>query len=247
MPLDVSTLRTLLPERRIHYFSSTTSTMGEAARLAAAGAPSGTVVLAEEQTAGRGRMGREWYSEADSGLYLTLILHRGHPVPWLTLAVGLALGEAIGLFVEGRAAVDIRWPNDVLLGGRKCAGILVTSDGEAMLVGIGINVNHEVFPDELAELATSMRRATGRAHSREELLVRLLGLIDEYLLLPVEVIRERFAKASSYASGLRVELEDSGISGVTCGLDPEGFLLLRLDNGQIERIVAGGVRPASAD
>ena len=221
--------------------------MVEAGRLAAAGAPSGTVVLAEEQTAGRGRLGRAWYSEPNSGLYFTLILDAARAVPWLTLAVGLALhqtlGSMLGAMLGKPASVDIRWPNDVLLGGRKCAGILVTADGVAALVGVGVNVNHQQFPEELAELAASVRLATGMVVSREELLVGLLGAIDEHSRLPPEQIRARFAGASSYFEGLRVEIDDTGMRGVTCGLDTDGFLLLKLDDGTIERVVAGGVRP----
>src|SRR4051812_425673 len=103
MPLDIAKLRSLLPDRRLHYFSTTTTTMEEAARLAAGGAPSGTVVLADEQTAGRGRMGHTWHSEPGSGLYLTVILRPIRAVPLMTLAVGLALRQAMEEELAGRA------------------------------------------------------------------------------------------------------------------------------------------------
>jgi BirA family transcriptional regulator, biotin operon repressor / biotin---[acetyl-CoA-carboxylase] ligase len=188
-------------------------------------------------------MGRAWYSEANAGLYLTIILRPTRTVPWLTLAVGLALHQVVSGIVADVSRVDIRWPNDVLLDGRKCAGILVTADGEAVLIGIGVNVNQSEFPDDLAGLATSILLATGTKGSREELLIALLRAIDDYLMLPAEEIRRQFQAVSSFAQGLKVEIEDTALQGVTCGLDAEGFLLVRTAVGDIERIVAGGVRP----
>lgn len=217
--------------------------MVEAGRLAATGAPSGTVVLAEQQTAGRGRLGRAWHSEADSGLYLTLILRPARTVPLMTLATGLALRQAIADEAGAATAVDIRWPNDILIGSRKCAGILLTSDGETVLAGVGVNVNHTAFSEDLASIATSLRLASGREHSREGLLLAFLGQMETFWKLDDTEVLARFTAASSYVNGLRVQIDDTGLEGTTCGLDSEGFLLLQLDDGRVERIVAGGVRP----
>ncbi len=226
--------------------------MTEAARLAAAGAPSGTVVGAEEQTAGQGRHGRVWHSEPGSGLYVSIILRRQFDpaaLPVITLALGLAVREAI--LKAADLACDLRWPNDVLLQSRKCAGILTMLDGSAIIAGIGINVNHPSFPSELGGIATSLRITSGRVHSREALLVEMLASVDRYCDLletdgPGPVI-ETFAHASSYVSGRRVCVDQDGVvlRGTTAGLNQSGFLMLQGDDGANSVIVAGGVRPCS--
>jgi BirA family transcriptional regulator, biotin operon repressor / biotin---[acetyl-CoA-carboxylase] ligase len=239
MPLDIDAIRQALPGRAIHYFPSLDTTMREAARLGASGAPAGTIVTADEQTAGRGRHGHAWHSEPESGLYMTVILRPAETVPILTLAAGLGVREAI------ETPCDLRWPNDVLIGGLKCAGILLTLEAGAVLAGIGVNVNQTSFPDELAGLATSLRIATGRPHSREKILVRIANALDSHAALGKEEILRAFAQASSYVSGRRVAVESTGSSGTTAGLDENGFLLLRTDGGRVERVIAGGVRPAN--
>jgi BirA family biotin operon repressor/biotin-[acetyl-CoA-carboxylase] ligase len=238
MPLDVNAVRRVLAGRDVHYYPSIDTTMREAARLAAAGAPAGTLVTAGEQTAGRGRHGHSWHSEPDAGLYMTVILRPAETVPILTLAAGLAVREAI------ETPCDLRWPNDVLIAGRKCAGILLTLEAGAVLAGIGVNVNQTAFPNDLAGIATSLRIATGREHSREELLVRIAQSLDAHAALGKDEILRAFEQASTYARGRRVVVESTGSRGITAGLDDDGFLLLRKDSGGIERILAGGVRPA---
>ena len=152
--MDCDLLRAEMPDRRIDWHASLGSTMTEASRLAASGAPSGAVVGAEEQTAGLGRHGRTWHSEPGSGLYVSVILrHQFTPatLPVVTLALGLAVSGAI-LQAAGLAC-DLRWPNDVLIPSEKsegkCAGILTLLEGSAIIAGIGINVNHSQFPAEL--------------------------------------------------------------------------------------------------
>src|ERR1700733_12720083 len=168
MPIDVSWLRSQMPERRIEWHDVIDSTMIEANRLAAQGAASGTVVGAEEQSAGRGRHGRSWHSEPGSGLYVSIILRRQFTPATLrvvTLALGLAAQEAILKATD--LACDLRWPNDVLIPSKesegKCAGILTQLEGStqpsAIIAGIGINVNHSSFPAELSPIATSLRIA----------------------------------------------------------------------------------------
>ncbi len=239
-------------DRRIEWHTTIGSTMTEASRLAAEGAPSGTVVGADEQTAGQGRHGRPWHSEPGSGLYASVILrYQFTPVtlPVVTLALGLAVTDAI-LKATGLAC-DLRWPNDVLIQSKKCAGILTQLEGSAIIAGIGINVNHSRFPEELSGIATSLRIATGRTQSRERLLIALLPAIDHYCaLLESEgrgPILEMFSRASSYVSGRRVCVDQDGFTlrGTTAGLAESGFLLLRGDDGRDHQIVAGGVRPCS--
>jgi BirA family biotin operon repressor/biotin-[acetyl-CoA-carboxylase] ligase len=163
------------------------------------------------------------------------------------LALGLAVQEAI-VEVSGLAP-DLRWPNDVLLDGKKCAGILAQLDGDAIIAGIGINVHHAEFPADIREIATSLAREGARLR-REELLVALAGAIDEQMDLITSdgsaAILDTFTRASSYVSGRRVQVDQPGgiIEGITCGLDPSGFLRVRQDNGIETLILAGGVRPA---
>lgn len=214
------------------------STMIEAARLADAGAAHGSAVIADEQTAGQGRLGRKWHSEPHAGLYVSFVL-RVEDAGVLTLALGLAAAEAIER--TAGIACDLRWPNDVLIGGKKCAGILVNAEPGACIAGIGINVNHTSFPPELARLATSLRIASGREHSREALFNALADAVVRWTAQGREAVLQHFTRASSYVKGKRVAVEGIGI-GTTDGLDPAGFLWLRADDGTRKLVVAGGVR-----
>jgi BirA family biotin operon repressor/biotin-[acetyl-CoA-carboxylase] ligase len=230
--------------RKFHHFDTIDSTMTRAAALAAAGCASGTVVVADEQTAGQGRHGHSWHSEKGAGLYMSEVLRIPGNPPVVTLALGLAVAEAITQVSS--VACDLRWPNDVLIDGRKCAGILVQLHDAVLVVGIGVNVNHSSFPPELAHVATSLRIATGREHSREQLLEALLDSIDDHvdtlLTTGKEAVLRAFAEASSYVSGRRVIVDQH--EGTTEGLDPQGFLILRQDDGSRTLVLTGGVRPA---
>jgi BirA family transcriptional regulator, biotin operon repressor / biotin---[acetyl-CoA-carboxylase] ligase len=234
----------------IHRFASLDSTMTRAAELADGGAAPGTVVVADEQTAGKGRMGRAWHSEPGAGLYATFILHprlSADTLPVVTLALGLATVDAIRE-VTG-AACDLRWPNDVLIGDRKCAGILAQLHDSVLLAGIGINVNHTAFPEDIAPIATSLRIETGRVQSREDLLNALRRSIDERVSQLArggkDDILRAFTAASSYVSGKRVVVDSGGsdLRGTTDGLDRDGFLMVRRNDGSRVQVVAGGVRP----
>ncbi len=250
MPLDIEQVREARPGSKLHYFSSIGSTMDEAARLAAAGEPHGTVVVSDEQTAGIGRLGRSWHSEADSGLYCSVLLRLGLPpgeVPIATLLLGLATAEAIQTATT--QACDLRWPNDVLISENKVAGILAQLAGDCVIAGIGINVNQTALPEGLRTPATSLLLAGGgQAQSRERLLIQLLQSIDVFCALLREggraAILRAFTAASSYAVNRQVVIEETGLRGVTAGLDDNGFLLVRSESGVVERVAAGGVRPA---
>jgi len=252
MPFDLAGLRSELPGRQIEWHSVIGSTMTEASRLAALGCASGTIVGAEEQTAGKGRLGRTWHSGPGAGLYVSIILRypfQPSARPVVTLALGLATCEAIQKATG--IVCDLRWPNDVLIQSRKCAGILTELDGPAILAGIGINVNHTSFPEELSATATSLRMLTGRLQSREKLLVELARSVDGFCRLLEregrEPILRMFSSASSYVSGRRVQVDagDSVLRGTTAGLNHAGFLILRQDDGRESVILAGGVRPCS--
>jgi len=229
-PFNVDSVRARLPGRRIDWFETIDSTMIEARR----DRQPGRIVGAEEQTAGMGRHGRKWISEAGTGLYVSIVL-LAKPVPVIMLALGLATREAIG------GGADLRWPNDVLLNGKKCAGVLAQLERDTIIAGIGINVSQREFPGDLETPATSLL-LEGVTVSREDLLVALVECVDRYTRLGSDEILRQFTNASSYVFGRRVRVE-SGLEGVTCGLDPAGFLRLREDNGTETVILAGGVRP----
>lgn len=252
MVFDLDWVRSQLPDRRIDWHASIGSTMTEAIRLTSEGCESGTVVGADEQTAGQGRLGRSWHSEPASGLYVSIVLRPAFgpkTMPVTTLALGLATVEAILKTTD--LACDLRWPNDVLLHRKKCAGILAQLEGTAVIAGIGINVNHAQFPKELSDLATSLRIASGRAHPRERLLVELVSSVEGFCNLLQnegrEPILSMFSRASSFVHGRRVQVDlgDSILTGTTAGLNESGFLVVQGDDGEQNVIVAGGVRPCS--
>jgi BirA family biotin operon repressor/biotin-[acetyl-CoA-carboxylase] ligase len=242
--------------RRIFHFFKADSTNTVAMRLGDEGEIHGTVVIAEEQTAGRGRAGRSWISERSAGIYASILLRPLIPpvqTPLLTLAAGLAAREAIAQ--ETGLSPDIRWPNDILLGGRKVCGILTEMRAEPdrvhyAVIGIGINVNQSAMPDELADIATSLQIVTGRLHSRVELLIRLLRQLERYYnVLSSEgsgPILKRFAEVSSYCQGKRVLIRTVGetFDGITAGLEPNGVLRVRKKDGRVEPVISGDVAEA---
>jgi BirA family biotin operon repressor/biotin-[acetyl-CoA-carboxylase] ligase len=251
-------------ERQVKHLRSVGSTNVLAVEAAQAGAPHGCVWVADEQTAGRGRGGHGWHSTSGDGLYVSVLLRPQMELLdalWLSLATGLAVRAAIAAVTA--LIVDIRWPNDLLLGSRKCGGVLVEtsvlasqSNAPATLryavIGVGINVNHKSFPAELEEIATSLRQESGRTWAREELLVEFLRSLEkETQLLEAELrgaftssgLLERFAAASSWVRGKRVRVDESGgYTGVTDGLDTRGFLRVAGDDGVLHTVLSGGVR-----
>ena len=249
MPLDVELISRLRPQNQVHYFPTLESTMIEAARLVSTGAPNGTVVFADEQTKGVGRLGRTWHSEAELGLYSSTILRlpvEAAVLPVVTLALGLATAHAIQKTTE--MMCDLRWPNDVLIGGRKASGILAQLVDGCVIAGIGINVNHTYFPRDLRTPATSLRiEGSGRIYSREMLAAALLESLEVFTNTLVHdgpsAIIHSFIAVSSYAFDRRVRVEESGQTGATAGLDSNGFLLVRYDGGIIERVASRGIRP----
>jgi BirA family biotin operon repressor/biotin-[acetyl-CoA-carboxylase] ligase len=224
--------------------------MNAAASLALANAPHGTVVIADEQSAGIGRMGRTWISKPDVGLYSTTILRLKLPpaqLPVASLLLGLAVAETIQKSVG--LTCDLRWPNDVLITEKKVCGILTQLVDGCILAGIGINVNQTEFDPGLRTAATSLRLESGSVQSRELILIALLASIDTFCDLlhsqgPAAIIRA-FSALSSYANNRKVTVEEGGLQGITAGLDEHGFLLLQTSDGKTHRLSAGGVRAAS--
>jgi len=239
----------------IHHYFSIGSTNTEAMNAAAAGEAEGTVFLAEEQTAGRGRGGHTWDSGPSVGIYCSMIL-RPQLSPadalLLSLMAGISVAEAVGKTTGMHP--DLRWPNDVLLNGKKFCGILTEMNAEAtrvryVVVGIGINVNHALFPAELESIATSLRLESGRDWSRVELTAALLKSLDAAYRTLVETglqgrsqIFRKFEEHSSFARERYVHVgEDGGYDGVTQGLDERGFLLVRTASG-VKTVLSGAVR-----
>jgi len=239
--------------RRIERLERVESTMTIAAKLAAEGCPSGTIVVADEQTAGIGRHGRSWISEKGTGLYVSIVLRlrvQSGTLPLVMLALGLATREAIVELTS--LSPDLRWPNDVLIGGKKCAGILAQLEGDAIVAGIGINVSQTAFPPGLDTPATSLGLEGARVE-REQLLIALADSVDRCCQVLAEqgagAILRIFTAVSSYASGRRVHVEQANgiIEGVTEGLDESGFLRIRQADGRLITIFAGGVRALETD
>jgi BirA family biotin operon repressor/biotin-[acetyl-CoA-carboxylase] ligase len=216
-------------------------------------APGGTLVVAESQTAGRGRRGRVWFSERAAGLYFTLVLRpdiASSIAPALTLGAALALHETVERITG--LEVDVKWPNDLLVGRRKICGILSELRAEAdrvsaLLLGVGLNVNQRSFPPELGRIATSLAIETGARHHRTEILVDFLAKFERLYRRfvekgPGEVI-ELWQRHSSFAGGRTVEIADGDrrIRGVTLGLNAWGALRVRQEDGSVEEVYSGDV------
>lgn len=238
----------------IHHFFKIGSTNTAAMAAAAEGVPQGSIFLAEEQTAGRGRGSNSWLSERSTGIYCSVVFRPQLPpsdVLILSLAAGLAVQAAIRQ-VDSRVQPDLKWPNDLLIDGKKVCGILTEMNSEAtqvryIVVGIGINVNQKSFPPELG--ATSLQMVTGSEWSRVELAAALLKSLDrEYRGLlenpeAVHSITRRFVEGSSWAYGKKVRIEEtfSALEGTTAGLDARGFLQLQTPHG-LQTVLSGTVR-----
>ncbi|MGP8252614.1 MAG: biotin--[acetyl-CoA-carboxylase] ligase [Terracidiphilus sp.] len=242
---------------KLNFAPVTESTNSDALAAARSGAPHGSVFVADEQTAGRGRGGHSWLSAEGDGLYVSVLLRLAVPAErllLLPLAVGLAAAQAIDE-VTG-LAVDIRWPNDLLIGPLKAGGILVEARTEskepphAVVGGIGINVHQRIFPDDLATPATSLDLATGRRVSRQALLVALLCALEREAAAVVDPklakeIPARIEAASSWVRGRRVDVHGpQTFRGTTAGLDANGFLRVETAGGVVT-VQTGGIREAA--
>jgi BirA family transcriptional regulator, biotin operon repressor / biotin---[acetyl-CoA-carboxylase] ligase len=245
--------------KQIHHYYKISSTNSEAMRSAGEGAPEGSVFLAEEQLTGRGRGEHAWHSARSVGIYCSVILRPALPPSdalIFSLAAGLAVRAAVAE-IAPQLLADLKWPNDLLLGGKKFCGILTEMNAEAtrvrhLVLGVGINVNQVKFPAELREIATSLRIESGTEWSRVELCAALLRSLDrEYRSLiddagERDAILRRFADSSSSVRGRQVSIqangdENGGLTGVTEGLDERGFLRVRTAEG-VRTVVSGTVK-----
>lgn len=236
------------------FFQSTCSTNDVALTLAAAGDHEGAVIVADEQTAGRGRRGHVWFSPVESGLYVSVIVSPararttpGRALSLLTLATGVALAEGIEALTGLRAT--LKWPNDVLIGRRKLAGILAEASGarplgEAVVVGYGINVRSTAYPPDLGDRATSLEAELGRHVDRDQTFIETLAALgrryQDLLDGRFGAILDAWRDRAPSAIGARVAWQTAAgeQSGVTAGIDGDGALLVQV-GGRTERLIAG--------
>lgn len=235
----------------LYFYTRVGSTNDIAARLADLGVSEGTAVVAEEQTAGRGRSGRAWFSAPGAGLYLSVVIRPGAAISpgLLTLAAGVALAR--GLTDATGLRPDIKWPNDLLCDGRKLAGILAEASAsgaklDAVILGIGINLHPVAYPPDIAARATSLEAELGRPSDRGLVLARSLVRLSEiYAALrrgETAAVLDAWRALAPSATGRRVAWADPAgeRQGVTAGIDGEGALLVDTDGGRV-RVIAGEV------
>ncbi len=241
---------------KIHYFSEIDSTNSYASRLAAQGAAEGEIVVADTQTQGRGRLGRQWISPPQTNLYLSIILRpRLAPAdaPQITLMAAVALADTIGSFVPVRPS--IKWPNDILLNGKKVAGILtelscVADSVDFVILGIGMNINFrpDEMPADIRERATSLFAVIDKKVSRPAVLRRLIHDLDrcygELEEFGFDGLAPRWeARFGFRGRRVRIELLGQVLLGCAKGIDRDGALIIEGDDGCLQRVLAGDVIP----
>jgi BirA family transcriptional regulator, biotin operon repressor / biotin---[acetyl-CoA-carboxylase] ligase len=259
-PLNVANVRERLNTRRLgakfHYFAELTSTNSYARELAENGAEEGEVVIAESQTQGRGRLGRRWESPPLANLYFSVILRPAlvpAHAPQITLMAAVALAETVGSLIA--QAPTIKWPNDILVEGKKLAGVLTEAACgseriEYVILGIGVNVNYRIdsMPPEIRQRATSIADLTQRGVDREGVMLRLIQALDrcygELEETGFETLRPRWeAYFSLGGRRVRVELLDQVLIGRARGIERDGALVLEDEHGDLQNIYAGDVIP----
>jgi BirA family biotin operon repressor/biotin-[acetyl-CoA-carboxylase] ligase len=246
--------KTRVVGRDIRVFQETNSTNDVAEKLARDGVAEGVVVYAESQSKGRGRLGRKWMSPARKGLWFSVLLRPNlHPLETtqLTVISATALRRAIKTICNLDA--EIKWPNDILLGGKKAAGILTEMSAEPdrvrhVIIGIGVDVNLDAaeFPAELKKIATSLKAETGETISRAELAVEILRELDaDYARICArkfsEVADEWESACVTIGKNVTVHVGDRQFRGRAESLDDDGALLVRTEHGHLERVIGGDV------
>ena len=250
---DISAgLKTKLIGKRIHLFPEIASTNTLAMEMASAGASEGTVVIAERQTEGKGRLGRKWISPKGN-LYLSVILRPRipmHRAPLITLMGAVAVAAAIRTTCELTAG--IKWPNDILISGRKVSGLLTEMSAEQdrirhLVLGIGVDVNMDLgqFPTDIQSLTTTLAKESGTAINRTALLQQVLRDLEhwyrKFLANDAEILEEWTKMNVTVGNRVAVGGASEILEGLAQGIDHEGRLLLRLDNGTIRTVAAGDV------
>lgn len=236
----------------LYYYKEIGSTNDEAFRLGVAGAPEGTALIAESQRSGKGRMQRAWHSPAGVNIYTSIIL-RPHfepaRAPQISIAAGVAVAETIDQYCPGK--VQLKWPNDVQIGGKKICGILAqmkmsvnTIDFVVVGIGINVNLNHEEFPPDIQEIATSLAIETGNEISRLELIIRLYENMakwyKELLRNGFSPIKEKWLSLSPMiGKPVSVMFQDETVSGKAIGIDEDGSLILLAAGNKEVKVSAG--------
>ncbi|TVY04599.1 biotin--[acetyl-CoA-carboxylase] ligase [Cohnella terricola] len=260
-------LQDLLPKlhtkrfgRQIRILDVVTSTQDEVRTMAEQGAPEGTLVIAEQQTSGRGRMGRNWVSPLGKGIWMSLLLRPPVPLPLtpqLTLLAAVALSRAIARIIP-ELSIGIKWPNDLLVGGRKISGILLESAAEDerlryIVAGLGISVNldEKDYPDELLPKAISLKMASGREVNRSDLIASVLeefeGLYDLYLEQGFAPIRSLWeARSVTLGHVTQLNTPQGSVTGIPRGLDEMGGLRVELADGSWRTIYSAEIRDEAA-
>jgi BirA family biotin operon repressor/biotin-[acetyl-CoA-carboxylase] ligase len=238
-------LKTRCFGQRVFSFDELGSTNDELRRLAAEGIEEGALVIAERQTAGRGRRGRVWHSPPGTGLWCSLLLRP--PATLVPSLVPLLLGIAIARAIRACCGVPglLKWPNDVLIGGGKVAGILCEAGPGGLVAGFGINVNQEAFPPELPT-ATSILLQCGQPTDRALLLRAVLEeaerlYLDACARGPAQLLAAATALLSTLGRQVEVQLEGAAVRGLACGLEADGALQLQEEGGARRIIRAGDV------
>jgi BirA family transcriptional regulator, biotin operon repressor / biotin---[acetyl-CoA-carboxylase] ligase len=255
--LHADDLLSRLPEvrvvgRDIRVFQETSSTNDVVEKLARDGAGEGVVVFAESQTKGRGRLGRKWVSPAGGGLWFSILLRPQLPPASVTqITIAAATGVARAIRAQTGLAPQIKWPNDILIDGRKVVGILTELSAELdrvryVVLGIGVDVNVMEFPAEFADAATSLALATGRRFSRAQIAAAILHELDvDYARITAgdfaTLAEEWERQCITLGNRVRIHIGDRTVNGRAESLDTDGALLLRSDHGHLERIVGGDV------
>jgi len=242
----------VLGKRDIAYFTETDSTNTRAKDLAVRGAPEGSLVLSEKQTKGRGRNERNWFSPSRDGIYLSLILRPTIPpreAPVITLLTAVAVAET--LLSLTRLKIAIKWPNDILVSGKKLAGILteISTQGDSIdyvVVGLGLNVNTPRFPEDIRDKATSMLIETGKRFSRVKVIREYLKWYEAYYEvfknIGFEPIRKRWRELTNMIGRqITVQMIDKGYSGEVQDIDKDGALIITDRTGKSHRIIFGDV------
>jgi BirA family biotin operon repressor/biotin-[acetyl-CoA-carboxylase] ligase len=229
---------------QIRWYDSVPSTMDVASALASEGAAHGVVVAAREQTAGRGRRGSTWESPPGAGLYFSFIARPAGSAEVSLQTIAAGVGVRDGIVAATGLAPHLKWPNDLLVGRRKLAGILAEGHGlgsatQAIVIGVGVNVVRAAYPPEVSARATSLEDELGRAIDRESLLTAIVAALSARLAAlatkPGDIL-QAWRAGSPSATGTRVEWD--GRHGITAGIDESGALLVNTSTGT-ERIIAG--------
>lgn len=247
-------LETTAYGRRVKYFKTCLTTQTIAHKEAQSGAADGTLIISEEQTAGKGRLARPWVSSSGRGIWMSLIIRpelAPQQAPQLTLVAAVAIVRAIEEVADIQPV--IKWPNDILLNGKKITGILTELQADpdrvkAIILGIGVNANQQLedFPEELHSIATSLLMETGKKVDRAKLVAKIMQYVEQYTALyvekgfaPIKLLWESYATITG--KRIRANMVKESVDGVALGISEDGRLELQLDDGTIRGIYSADI------